>query len=313
MTGRILITPRSLSQGGHPALRPLLIAGFDLVMPAPGATPTEAQLLDAVDGCVGWLAGVEPVSEAVINAARELRVIARNGTGVDSLPLAALDRRGIALRRAEGANAHGVAELALCLGLAGLRDIVPTHEGMRQGAWPRRLGTEMAGAQVGVIGLGAIGAEFARLCLALGATVAGHDPFAPLDRLADAGLHRRDLPGALTDAQLVSLHAPMPAHGKPLLGRDELAWLAPGAVLINTARAGLVDESALLDALDSGQVSTYATDVFATEPPVPSALLAHPRVIMTSHIGGFTGASVERATSHAVAHLLDVLAPDQAE
>ena len=308
MSGRILITPRSLSKGGHPALAPLVAAGFKLEFPAPGATPTEAQLVAARPGAVGWLAGVEKVSEAAIGAADRLRVISRNGTGIDNLPLALLEQRGIAVAKAEGANARGVAELALTLALAGLRDVVPTHEGMKHGDWPRRIGREMAGARIGVVGLGAIGASFAQFCLALGATVQGYDPYAAPDRVTDPNFGRTDLAGALTGAHVVSLHAPMPADGKPLIGADLLARLAPGAVLVNTARAGLVDADALLAALDQGQVGTYATDVFETEPPEPSPLLAHPRVILTSHIGGFTAESVERATTHAVANLLRALA-----
>ncbi len=308
MSGRILITPRSLSKGGHPALSPLIDAGFELVFPAPGATPSEAQLIAALPGCVGWLAGVEKVSEAAIAAADQLRVISRNGTGIDNLPLDLLETRNITVTRAEGANARGVAELALTLALAGLRDVVPTHEGMKHGDWPRRIGREMAGARVGVLGLGAIGSSFAQFCLALGATVQGYDPYAPEDRLAGPNFHRTDLAGALEGADVVSLHAPMPPDGKPLIDAALLSRLAPGAVLVNTARAGLVDSDALLAALQDGRVSTYATDVFEIEPPAPSPLLAHPRVILTSHIGGFTTESVERATSHAVANLLRALA-----
>lgn len=310
--GKILITPRSLSKSGHPALEALQDAGFELFMPRPGATPSEADLLAAMPGCVGWLAGVEPVSEAVIAAASELRVISRNGTGVDNLPLAALERRGIALRRAEGSNARGVAELALTLALAGLRDIVPTHGGLQQGGWPRRIGSEIQGAQVGIVGLGAIGAGFAEFCLALGAQVRGFDPFAPADRITHPAFARAGLAETLTGAQLVSLHAPMPADGMPLLGARELALLAPGAVLVNTARAGLVDETALLEALETGQIGSYATDVFVTEPPEMTPLLRHGRVITTTHIGGFTWQSVDRATRRAVDHLLDVLAPHAA-
>lgn len=304
---RILITPRSLSSGGHPALAALEEAGFELVMPAPGATPSEAELLAAVPGCVGWLAGVEPVSEAVIAAATELRVISRNGSGIDNLPLAALDRQGIVLRRAEGTNARGVAELALTLALSGLRDILPTHAGLQQGGWPRRTGYEIQGAPVGVIGLGAIGGAFAEFCLTLGAVVRGHDPFAPQDRLAHPAFRRADLAETLRGASVVSLHAPMPRDGQPLLGAAELALLAPGAVVVNTARAGLVDDAAMIEALDSGRIGTYATDVFHQEPPQMTGLLRHPRVITTSHIGGFTRQSVERSTRCAVDHLLDVL------
>ena len=288
-------------------MQPLINAGFELVFPTPGAAPNEAQLIAAVPNCIGWLAGVEKVTPAVIAAADALRVISRNGTGVDNLPMSVIETRGIAVARAEGANAQGVAELALTLALAGLRDVVPTNVGMKHGDWPRRIGREMAGARVGVVGLGAIGALFAQFCLALGAQVQGFDPFAPANRIANHAFVSTELPGALEGADVVSLHAPMPTDGQPLIGADLLALLAPGAVLVNTARAGLVAPQALIAALNAGRLGTYATDVFETEPPEPSPLLSHPRVILTSHIGGFTTASVERATSMAVANLLNIL------
>lgn len=307
MKGRILITPRSLSKGGHPGLQPLVDAGFDLVFPTPGATPGEADLIAALPGCDGWLAGVEPVSEAVIGAADRLRVISRNGTGVDNLPMPAVEARQIAVKRAEGTNARGVSELALALTLAGLRDIVATHSGVAAGGWPRRIGRELQGSEVAVIGLGAIGAGYAEFALALGANVRGFDPFAPADRVAHAAFRRCDLAEALAGADVVSLHAPMPADGAPVLGAAAIATLAPGAVVVNTARAGLVDAEAMLAALEAGHVGTYATDVFETEPPKPSPLLAHSRVILTSHIGGFTAESVDRTTDRAVENLLSVL------
>lgn len=306
MSGAILITPRSLSRGGHEALSALTQRGYRLVMPAPGAIPDELALIAALPGCVGWLAGVEPVSEAVIAAADSLRVISRNGTGVDNLPMAALAARAIAVLRAEGTNARGVAELALALTLSGLRHIVPTHEGMRAGAWPRHLGREIAGARIAVLGLGAIGATYARMCLDLGARVAGHDPLAPADRLIHPGFARDGLDAVLAAADVVSLHAPLPADGRPILTADRIARLA-GAVVVNTARAGLVDPDAMLQALRSGQVACYAIDVYDSEPPSPSDLLAHPRVVMTSHIGGFTDASVDRCTRRAVDNLLQAL------
>jgi D-3-phosphoglycerate dehydrogenase len=307
MRGRILITPRSLSKCGHPALGALTERGYDLVMPAPGETPDEAALLRAVPDCVGWLAGVEPVSATVIEAARRLRVISRNGTGVDNLPLAELEARQIRVFRAEGTNARGVAELALALTLAGLRRIVWTHERMRMGDWPRSLGREIAGARVAVVGLGAIGTAYTRMCIDLGAEVAGHDPYAPEGVLADKGFTRTDLDAALAGADVVSLHAPMPADGLPLLTATRMGMLARGAVVVNTARAGLVDPSAMEAALGSGKIACYATDVFETEPPALMPLLAHPGVVMTSHIGGFTDASVERSTIRAVENLLIAL------
>jgi phosphoglycerate dehydrogenase-like enzyme len=306
-TRRILVTPRSLSEGGHPALRRLEEAGFELVTPTPGAVPDEAALIAAVPGCLGWIAGVEPVSDRVIGAAHDLRVISRNGSGVDNLPLRTLEARGIVLRRADGANARSVAELSLALLLGGLRRVVETHEGIRAGQWPRLTGREIAGATVGVVGLGAVGAAVAELCLALGATVLGHDPFAPQDRVDHPKFRRTDLVEAVTAADAISLHVPMPENGRALLDAALLGALRPGTVLVNTARAGLVEEAALLDALKAGRLACYATDVFDPEPPPPSTLTSHPRVVLTSHIGAFTDAAVERSTIRAIDNLLEAL------
>ncbi len=307
MMAKILITPRSLSKGGHPILHKLEEAGFELSMPSPGATPREDQLIEAIDGCVGWLAGVEPVTDKVIEAANDLRVISRNGTGIDNLPIDILTKRGIKVCRAEGTNAKGVAELALTLTLSSLRDVVPTHTGMRSGEWPRRIGKEISDTKIAVIGLGAIGATYANMCLALGAEVRGFDPFAPQDQIVHPSFTRCDFDAALEGAEVVSLHAPMPKDGSALMDASALNRMAKGAIVVNTARAGLVDDDAMLDAIESGQIGAYATDVFHSEPPAPSALLLHPRVLTTTHIGGFTTASVDRSTQRAVDNLLDAL------
>lgn len=309
---RVLITPRSLSGNGHPALGLLEQAGFELVMPTPGQAPDEAALMQALPGCVGWLAGVEPVSERALGAADRLRVISRNGSGVDNLPLGVLDARSIAVCRTPGSNARAVAELALALMLAGLRHIVWTHEGMRAGSWPRQLGREIRGASIGIVGLGAIGSELAGMGMALGAKVKAYDPFAPDDRMAETALVRVGLDDVLRDVDGISLHTPMPSDGQPLFTANRFKALKPNTVLVNTARAGLVDEQAVLAALEHGQLACYAMDVFAEEPPLPSPLLTHPRTILTSHLGGFTANAVDRSTCEAVDNLLRVLAPHAA-
>jgi len=304
---RILVTPRSLTAAGHPALGRLAEAGFEVVACAPGQLPTPAELIALLPGCVGWLAGVEPVPAAAIEAARELRVISRNGAGVDNLPLELLAQRGVKVMRAEGANASGVAELAIALTLAALRHIPFSDAGIKAGGWPRRQGCEIRGRTVGVIGCGAVGAEVARLAAALGAEVLGHDMVhRPL------GLERfrwATLDEIVEQAGIISLHCPPLPGGSPLLDAATLARARPGLVLVNTARASLIDEAAVLAALESGRLATYATDVFDAEPPHKLDLARHPRVIATSHIGGFTVESVERATMTAVSNLLVALIP----
>lgn len=304
---RILVTPRSLTSGGHPALETLTHAGFEVVFSDPGKLPDEQTLLRQLPGCVGWLAGVEPVSEKVIAAATELKVISRNGVGTDNLPVPALRERGIRLCTADGANASGVAELAIALMFASLRHIHTTSSGIKSGQWPRFQGNEIRGQVLGVIGCGAIGREVARLACALGCRVLGYDPMQPQLDLPPDRFRWATLEEIWQQASMFTLHCPPPRDGTPLVGAAQLMQMRRGAIIINTARAGLVDDDALIAALDSGYLTAYAADVFKEEPPQSLALAGHSRVIATSHIGGFTTESVDRATEMAVANLLQTL------
>ncbi|WP_130835870.1 phosphoglycerate dehydrogenase [[Erwinia] mediterraneensis] len=304
---RILVTPRSLTSGGHPALDMLTRAGFEVVLSEPGKLPDEASLLHYVEGCVGWLAGVEPVSEKVIDAARDLKVISRNGVGVDNLPVNRLRERDICLCTADGANASGVAELAIALMFASLRHIYITSSGIKRGEWPRVQGNEFRDQVLGIIGCGAIGREVARLACALGCRVLGFDPMEPELGLPADRFSYASLDDIWRQSTMITLHCPPPRDGATLIGASQLEQMQPGTLIVNTARAGLVDECAVIDALDSGKLTAYATDVFNEEPPQSLALAGHPRVIATSHIGGFTRESVDRATEIAVMNILKVL------
>ncbi|WP_211241422.1 NAD(P)-dependent oxidoreductase [Pseudonocardia spinosispora] len=300
------MTPRSLTQAGLEnvaELQPLRAAGFELVSGPVGRQPSADELRDLLPGCVGWLAGVEQITAEVLDRADELEVISRNGTGTDAIDLDTALRRGIRVERTPGANARGVAELALALALALLREVPRSAHALKHGGWQRWQGRELADCRVGVVGLGAIGSKVAELFTTLGAQVVGHDPYPP----ENPPVPLRELTDLLATSDVISLHAPPPPDGKPLLDETKLALLPPGALVINTARAGLVDEAAILDALDTAKLGGYAVDAFETEPPEPSALLRHDRVLATPHIGGYTGASVRRATEQAVANLLAVL------
>jgi D-3-phosphoglycerate dehydrogenase / 2-oxoglutarate reductase len=304
---RILVTPRSLTANPHPALERLREFGYEVVCSTPGKLPDEIELIELTPGVVGWLAGVEPVSERVIAAASDLRAISRNGTGVDNLPLRALAERGIALRTAGRANALGVAELAIGLMFAALRHIPFTDAGVKAGQWPRRLGREIRGRTVGVAGMGAVGRETARLATLLDAKVLAYDPARPAEEALGVAVDWVDLATLFAQSEIVTLHCPALPDGRAMIGADEFATFPQGAVLINTARASLVDEAALLAALNSGRLDVYATDVFAQEPPRDLRLAGHDRVIAVTHIGGFTQESVERATVAAVTNLLEAL------
>ncbi|WP_374649903.1 NAD(P)-dependent oxidoreductase [Dongia sp.] len=309
MPARILVTPRSLTSAPHPQIDRLRVAGFEVVTSTPDTLPSEAELISLLPGCVGWLAGIEPVTARVIEAALDLRIVSRNGTGIDNLPMKALRQRGIAVATAGGANAAGVAELAMALIFSALRHIPAADAGIKQGAWPRRRGHELRARKVAVIGCGAIGGDVVRMLHALGADVLAYDPLRPDLRIAGDRFRWADLPAALSDADIVTFHCPLQKNGRPILDAAATVALRPGAIVVNTARSALVDEAALLAGLESGRIECYATDVFDQEPPRDLTLVRHPRVIATSHIGGFTDESVERATSVAIDHLLAALAP----
>jgi len=303
---QILVTPRSLSCGRHVGLERLESLGFTLVRPTPGEMPSETDLLDAIRPCCGWIAGVEPVSARIIEAAEELCVISRNGSGVDNLPMDVLERRKIVVKRAEGVNANGVAELALALMLAGFRQIPLNDRGIRAGDWPRVSGREIAGAIIGVVGLGAIGGAVCEKFLSLGVRVVGFDPFScPKHLQQHSNFCRAEaFEELVSQSDGITLHIPLPPQQAPLFDEPILSIIKPGLVIVNTARAGLIHPEALLDALNTGRVSAYATDVYHDEPPRPSPLLQHERCIMTSHIGGLTTENVERITRVTVDNLL---------
>lgn len=305
MTQRIAVTPRSLSANGHPELDRLRAAGFEVVFPAPGKQPSESDLLSVLPHCVGYLAGVEPIPNAVLSAAPRLRVISRNGVGVDNIDLDFTSKRGIEVCKALGANSRGVAELAIAFMLSGLRHIAWSDRTLRSGQWERQTGREVEGRTLGILGCGAIGRTVAVLATGLGMTVKAYDPLADKSFMLGPNFSFADLPDVLASSDVITLHCP-PAT-QPLINAASLQIVRKGVVVINTARAELIDSDAMHAALEAGQVSCYATDVYPSEPPELTPLLAHKNTILMPHAGGLTVESVERATRIAVDNLLQVL------
>ena len=312
---RILVTPRSVTSEGHSALERLTRAGFDIVMPDRGRMPSADDLRSLLPGCVGWLAGVEPITDDVLSVATDLRVISRNGTGVDAIDLESARRRGIEIRRADGANARGVAELAIGMILAIARSLPFSDAAIKAGGWERRKGFELEGKTLGVVGCGKIGRIVAGLAHGLGMRVVGHDPFveksshqppdAPLVMLVD-------LDDLIATSDVITLHCPPPADGAAVLDTRRLGLAKPGVVVVNTARHELIDVPALVAAIERGHVAGAALDVFDAEPPVERSYLTSNRILATPHIGGFTEESVDRAVDVAVDNLLAVLSSQPA-
>jgi D-3-phosphoglycerate dehydrogenase len=272
-----------------------------------GRQPTEDELIQLLPSCIGYLAGVEPVTSRILEAATDLRVISRNGTGVDNIDLPAAQARGIVVRRAEGANARGVAELTIAFLFALARRLPFSDASLKNEKWQRAGGMELEGRTFGLIGCGRVGRLATEMALGMGMHVKAFDPmpdatFCPSPRFRFTAISE-----VLASADFLSLHCPPLSKGRPLLDAEALQKTKPGVFIINTARFDLFDVNALLAALDSAHVAGVAIDVFDHEPPRDFSLIKHPRVIATPHLGGFTEESIDRAMDGAVDHLLQAL------
>ncbi|MCC8166265.1 MAG: phosphoglycerate dehydrogenase [Planctomycetes bacterium] len=299
---KILVTPRSLASPDHPALASLRQAGFDIVIPCPGKTPDPETLKQTLPGCIGWLAGVEKIGADIIAAADDLLIISRNGVGIDNIDVKAAEARGIAIANTPGANARGVAELALALIFAIARGIPDCHTSIKNGGWERRQGLELEGKTLGIVGCGQVGRILARLGLGMGMRVVGTDLYTD-PACCPEGFRYADPRALAREADIVSVH--IPGGEKPPVNAEFLTAMRPGGILVNTARASAVDEQAVLAALDSGKLRGYGVDAFDTEPPGKTPLTTHPHVICTSHIGGFTAESVMRAAERAAQAIVE--------
>lgn len=246
------------------------------------------------------------VRGALLAAAGALRCVGRLGVGLDNIDVEACAARGIAVFPATGANTIAVAEYVLAALLLLLRGAYQEQAAMIAGAWPRNrlIGREAAGRTLGLIGFGGIAREVARRAAALGMRVSAHDPHLPAESPHWALAERHaTLPALLRTSDVVSLHVPLTEETRNLLDSAALAGLKPGAILINTARGGILDEAALIAALREGRLAGAALDVFAEEPQ-SAALGARfagvPNLILTPHIAGVTRDSNTRI-SHLIA------------
>ena len=239
---------------------------------------------------------LQPCTAAMIASAPRLKLIQKIGVGVNTIDLEAAKQRGIPVCNLPGTNARAVAELTLGLMLSVLRRIPAFDRGLRSGTWTDAALqdgiNELGGRAVGLIGYGAIPRMLAPVLAAMGCSVT----YYARTRAADAVAAYRPLERLLAEADIVSLHLPLTPETGRIVDAAALARMKPGAILLNTARGGLVDQPALIRALESGRLAGAGLDVFETEPPAPGdPLLALPNVVVTPHIGWLTTGTFDRS------------------
>jgi phosphoglycerate dehydrogenase-like enzyme len=238
------------------------------------------------------ITGLDVLDDAVFRAVPELRVVSKYGVGLDMIDLDAARRHGVSVRWTPGVNRQAVAELAICFMIALCRSVVPLASELAAGGWRHPGGRQLSSSIVGIVGCGHVGQQVARLSRAFGATVVAHDIRTYDDFYRDTGVTSMTLDTLLQQSDLVTLHVPLDASTRGLIGARALGLMKPDAFLVNTARGGIVDEQALKRALVERRLGGAAFDVFAIEPPVDRELLLLPTFIGTPHIGGGTREAV---------------------
>ena len=234
------------------------------------------------------ITGLDVLTDAVFRAVPELRLVSKYGVGLDMIDLDAARRHGVTVRWTPGVNRQAVAELTIALMIDLCRAIVPLARDLGAGRWRQPGGRQLSSAVIGVLGCGAVGQAVARLCTAFGATVLAHDIRAYDGFYLETGVKPVALANLLGESDIVTIHLPLDPSTRGLIDARALALMKPSAFLVNTARGGIVDETALKAALLEQRLAGAAADVFSPEPPIDMELLTLPNFIGTPHIGAST-------------------------
>jgi len=286
---RLLVTPTSYGKNDSRLKTELEAQVGEVIYNPTGKPLTSADVAKLLPGIDGYIAGLDGIDANAIKTADRLKVIARYGVGVDNVDLRAAREKGIVITNTPGANSVSVAELALGLMLALARQIPEAVEAVHQGKWPRSAGLSLEGKTIGILGLGAIGKQLARRLAGFDCRVLAFDPCADAAFARDNHVELVKMDAAIEQSDFISLHLPLSTETRCLVNDAFLNKVKKGSFLINTSRGEVIDEDALLRALQTGHLKGVALDAFTTEPPDPkNPLLALPQVIATPHLGAQT-------------------------
>ncbi|MDR2572515.1 MAG: phosphoglycerate dehydrogenase [Oscillospiraceae bacterium] len=306
---KILVTPTSLGPASQLAPMIKLLEFADEIVYNPHSRPlTEDELIPLLEGCDGYLAGLDFITEKALNTANNLKVISRYGIGCDRVDLEAAKKLGITVTNTPGANAGAVADLTLGLILAVARAIPMLDHATKQGKWIRKSGIELGGKTLGLLGFGMIGKQVARRATGFGMKVIAYDPFIDQLYAKEHDVCLKTLEQVITESDFLSLHLPLTESTQNIIDKNAIEKMRSGAVVINTSRGGLIDESALYQALQSGHLSGAALDAYESEPPDTSRpLYQMPNVVTTPHTGAHTLDATLNMATMAVDNLINVL------
>jgi phosphoglycerate dehydrogenase-like enzyme len=284
---KILIAPMTLASQEGEYQKALRQAGFELAYPPRATQLTEDELLRAIQGVKGALAGSEPYTRRILESNRDLRVIARAGVGYDAVDIVAATERGVAVCITPGTNHDCVAEHTFGLILALAKELIPQHLAVKSGKWPRQPNLPLRGLTLGIAGLGRIGKAVALRGESFGMKLLAHEPLADEAFVARHQITLMTFDQLLSESDYLTLHIPLSAETRHLINRRTLGLMKATAFLINTARGGLINEKDIFESLKERKIAGAALDVFEQEPPPAD----HPffqldNVVLTPHAAG---------------------------
>lgn len=245
----------------------------------------------------------------IIDAAKNLKVIGRAGSGLDNVDKAAASKSGIVVMNTPGGNTITTAEHTIAMMFAVARKIPQANASMAEGKWEKKkfMGAELFNKTLGVIGLGNIGGEVAKRAQGLGMTVIAYDPFLSEEKAKQMGIKKMEVAELIKEADFITVHTPLTAETKNLINTQTIKTMKNGVFIINCARGGIINEKDLFDALESGKVAGAALDVFEKEPPENNPLVGHEHVICTPHLGASTQEAQENVAIAVAEQIVDYL------
>ena len=306
---KILVTPTSFLKPENAAAKEKLEEfASEVVYNDLGRPLQPEEILARLDGVDGYIAGLDYITlEVIEKAPAALKVISRYGAGVDRVDMEACKNKGIEVTNTPGTNSVAVCELAFSLMLCTARNIVRLHESVERGEWVRSQGIELRGKTLGIIGMGAIGKNLAKRARAFEMDVVAYDPYFDEEFAKQNQIQRMDLDALLAIADFISLHVPLTEQTRHMINKESISKLKDGAVIINTARGGMIDEAAAAEAIQSGKLGGLGLDAFEEEPLKESPLKGLDRVVFTPHTGAHTAEAVAGMGNMAVDNLIAVL------
>ena len=305
---KILVTPTSFKPDSEtPAMQKLKAFAGSLIFNPSGKPLSEDELITLLEACDGCIAGLDYYTPKVLESAKNLKVISRYGVGVDRVDLAAAKARNIVVCNTPGANTQGVADLAFALLLAAARRVPVLDRKTKAGQWPRSTGTELYGKTIGILGLGAIGKAVAQRATGFSMKVIAYDPFINREYAAAHNIVSADIDTLIREADFVSLHLPLTEETRHIISADVMRVMKKGAIIVNTARGGLIDETAACEFLASGHLGGMGLDVYEEEPPQKSPLFDLENVVLTPHTSAHTAEATEAMANMSVQNLIAVL------